>query len=141
MAKSRFVAGTILLVYAFQGAAAAPLAGAATGKVTAEQAIARYRERFVPVEQLACPKEGPDDIVVCGRVGYDPNHLVFPQDPDDRVRLVAGEAPSGLRTMDAGSVRCSTVGNNQNCGGGISPFVVIGVVAKLLNRLSENKDR
>lgn len=59
--------------------------------VTAEQAMANYRERFKSVSEIDCPHtDDPDEILVCGRSGApDPNRLPLPVPdhvPGDRIR-------------------------------------------------------
>ena len=103
---------------------AAP-AGAAE-PVTAEAAMERYRSLVAPIAVLNCPKPGsPDEIVVCGRPeGRDPNRLPLPPPPGERIR---GEAISQVDAMGERET-CSTVGPNQNCGGGL-PIIPIAIFA------------
>ena len=105
---------------------AAPAATA--GPVTAEAAIDRYRTFIEPVAVLNCPKAAsPDEIVVCGRSeGRDPNRLPVPPDPVPG-RIVEGEAVSAVEAMGVRET-CSTVGPNQNCGGGL-PIIPIAIFA------------
>jgi hypothetical protein len=75
---------------------------AAAETLTAEQAIERFRDQYVPVAELDCPAPSdPEEIVVCGRAGQrDPNRLHFdpPRTPGQRR---PGEAPSGIDAMNA----------------------------------------
>jgi hypothetical protein len=105
---------------------AAP-AGAA-GPMTAEAAMERYRSLVAPIALLNCPKAGsPDEIVVCGRTeGRDPNRLPVPPEPVPG-RIVKGEAFSQVEAMGERET-CSTVGPNQNCGGGL-PVIPIAIFA------------
>ena len=108
---------------------AAPTAAAAAEPVTAEQAIERYRQTFEPVAEIDCPKpKSPDEIIVCGRTGApEPYRLPLPAEPlpGDRV---FGEPVTAVAAMGSRET-CSTVGPNQNCGGGLP---IIPIVATLL---------
>ena len=99
--------------------------------VTAEAAMERYRSTIVPVAVLNCPKaESPDEIVVCGRQeGRDPNRLPLPPDPVPG-RIVKGEAISSVEAMGVRET-CSTVGPNQNCGGGLPVIPIVIFAAKV----------
>jgi hypothetical protein len=135
MSKMARIALLLLVVLAAPARAAEPL--------TAEAAIDNYRKMFQPVALLDCPKAGgPDEIIVCGRPdGPDPNRLPLPSGmPGDRVRLLPGEPPSAVAALDAGGTGCSTVGPNQSCGGGMSVFQVVGVLAKAVKALTHGND-
>ena len=102
---------------------AAP-AGAAE-PVTAEAAMERYRTFVAPIAVLNCPKpDSPEEIVVCGRPERDPDRLPLPPPPGERIR---GEAISAVEAMGERET-CSTVGPNQNCGGGL-PIIPIAIFA------------
>jgi hypothetical protein len=112
-------------------------ASAATAQVlTAEEALENYRAAFDSVSVLDCPESSdPDAIVVCGRRpgAPDPNRLPLPVQPlpGDRV---AGEAISSVEAAGTRE-KCSTVGPNQQCGGGLPVFQVIGVAVKAVQAL------
>jgi hypothetical protein len=108
---------------------AAP-AGAAE-PVTAEAAMERYRTFIAPVSVLNCPKAAsPDEIVVCGRTEErDPNRLPLPPGPVPG-RIVKGEAISAVEAMGTRET-CSTVGPNQNCGGGLPVIPILMTAAKV----------
>ena len=108
---------------------AAP-AGAAE-PVTAEAAMERYRSTIVPVAVLNCPRpQSPDEIVVCGRIeGRDPNRLPLPVQPMPGERI-QGEAMSAVEAMGERET-CSTVGPNQNCGGGLPVIPILLFAAKV----------
>lgn len=102
---------------------AAP-AGAAE-PLTAETAMERYRMLVKPVAVLNCPKtDDPEEIVVCGRPERDPERMPLPPPPGERIR---GEAMSAVEAMGERET-CSTVGPNQNCGGGL-PIIPIAIFA------------
>lgn len=106
---------------------AAP-AGAAE-PMTAEAAMERYRRLVAPIAVLNCPKaQSPDEIVVCGRPeGRDPNRLPLPPPPGERIM---GEAVSAVEAMGERET-CSTVGPNQNCGGGLPVIPILIFAAKV----------
>ncbi len=120
------------------GATAAAAAPAQT--LTADQAMANYRDAFVPLIELDCPEStDPDEIVVCGRpIGTpDPNRLPLPVAPlpGDRV---AGEAMS---SVEAGNIKdeCSPVGRHSSCGGLVPIFPIIGVAVKAVEALVDGE--
>ena len=112
----------------------------ADGPMTAEAAMERYRATIVPVAVLVCPKaESPDEIVVCGRTGErDPNRLPI-QGPPVPGRIVRGEAISAVEAM-GGRETCSTVGPNQNCGGGLPVIPILATAAKVVAHLIKGDD-
>src|SRR5687768_18573585 len=101
---------------------AAP-AGAAK-PVTAEIAMERYRERFEPIAAVDCPRPSTaDEIIVCGRPDApDPDRLPLPVAPVPGQRI-RGEPISAVVAMGKRET-CSTVGPNQQCGGGL-PIIPI----------------
>ncbi len=116
MTMSRMIA---LALLAFWSATA----GAAPQ--TAEQAMENYRLTFKPPEAREahdCARASNNhvagnEIVVCGRRDLPDQRLPLPLDPVPGERS-AGEPPT---TVAAAGNRelCSTVGPNQNCGGGL----------------------
>ncbi len=74
--------------------ASAPASAGA--EVTAEQALARYRQAFKPTQELDCPKGG-EEIVVCAPRKGAPNPYRLPlgaqREPGERV---PGEASSDV---------------------------------------------
>ena len=119
-------------------ALAAP-AGAAE-PMSADAALAHYRKTFAPVAELDCPKaSGPDEIVVCGRPGgQDPNRLPIPPAPTPGARI-AGEPMTAAAAMGRRET-CSTVGPNQNCGGGLPVIPNILTAAKIAAKLIKGRD-
>jgi hypothetical protein len=117
MAKSR-TAGALLAAAFFT---AAPALAQPPAPLTAEQAIANQKDQLQASMNLDCRRE-EGEIVVCGRGGPDPNRLPFPDErlPGDR----DGLGPTTVGALNAGSTRCSTVGPNQQCGGGLDVFAV-----------------
>jgi hypothetical protein len=109
--------------------------------VTAEEAIAMNRAQLRDLVARRCPPgtERDGEVVVCGRrEGYPRYRLA---DPDTRPAPGTGERAGGeqLAAMAAGSERCSTVGRDQQCGGGLDIFgigfaIVRGIAQALANR-------
>jgi hypothetical protein len=119
---------------------AAPVA-AAEPAPTAETAIAHQRAQLVDTARIGCRRAGDEEeIVVCGREGPDPNRIAVERMPGDRVRLLPGEPASGTAAMAAGSERCSAVGPNQSCGGGLDLFRVGSVLFKIGKHLLSDDD-
>lgn len=95
-----------------------------TDTVTAEEAMAHYREAFRLVPAANCPvSRDPEDIVVCGRRDARSERLPLPVEPEpgERVRLLPGEMPSAVAAMNAGA---------PAQGGGIN---IIGTAITIVN--------
>ena len=118
----------MLLIAGWLGVAAAHAQpGAAEEAIAGQQALVRS------VVRPDCgPAEG-DEIVVCGRREEDARHrlplpVVGPPNPADRA---GGEQ---LAAMNAGDDRCSPVGRDQQCSGGLDVigigFTIARVIAK-----------
>jgi hypothetical protein len=138
MAKSRMAAGVT-------GALAALLLGlpapaAAQTALTADAAIARQREQLVEDARIGCRRTGgAEEIVVCGRGGVEREWIPAEAVEGERPRFLPGEPPSGTNALAATAERCSTVGLNQRCSGGLDVFRVGSVLFKLGKHLL-NKD-
>ena len=108
--------------------------------VTADEAIAMDRLRVRAVLDTECPPgQLDDDVVVCGRRPGFQRYRVPMAGPDESpgTRERAGDAQ--LTAMEAGSTRCSAVGRDQQCGGGLDIFaigfaIVHGIAQALANR-------
>jgi hypothetical protein len=132
--------------FAFAAAAmpAAAQPGAAPAP-SAEQAIETQHRRLQAATGTApCPTDAaPDEILVCGRRGGDPDRLPFPDErvPGGRVALLPGEPPSGTAALraTAGSP-CTTVGPNQHCGGGLPVVGILTTLAKIGKHLLDGGD-
>ena len=91
----------------FLALAAAPATAGQTdgASVTADQAMANYREVFQTTRELDCPRsDDPEEIVVCARPkdAPDPNRAPLAADPEPGAR-VAGDVPNGVASMNADS--------------------------------------
>jgi hypothetical protein len=107
--------------------------------VTADEAVAMGRRQVSEMVAQACPSGTTDsDVVVCGRrAGVSRYRLPLPVAPTPGT----GERAGGeqLAAMEAGGTRCSAVGRDQQCGGGLDIFgigfaVVRGIAQALANR-------
>ena len=103
---------------------AAPLAAAAPA--TADEALARQQASLRAGLALDCDRErGGGDIIVCGRQGPDRNRLPLPVPPEPGARH-SGEPPDPGETLALSAEKCTTVGPNQQCGGGL-PVIPIAL--------------
>jgi len=108
--------------------------------VTADEAIAMDRARVAAILDTECPTGVLDeDVVVCGRrPGYQ-RYRVPMTGPDVSPGTRERAGGEQLAAMEAGSARCSAVGRDQQCGGGLDIFaigfaVVRGIAQALANR-------
>lgn len=101
-------------------AGAVPASGAPSA--TAEEALARQRAGLHDSLGLDCDRGGAD-IVVCGRQGPDPNRLPLPVEPEPGARR-SGEPPAASEALALGAEKCTAVGRNPHCGGGL-PLIPI----------------
>ena len=109
--------------------------------VTAEEAIELNRAQLRDLVGRRCPPgtERDGEVVVCGRRDGFPRYRL--SDPETRPAPGTGERAGGeqLAAMAAGSERCSTIGPNPQCGGGLDLIgigfaVVRGIAQALANR-------
>jgi hypothetical protein len=112
-----------LAILAVAALAAAP-AVAAPPPTGAGEALARQQASLRSSLGLDCDRSG-GDIVVCGRQGPDTNRLPLPVPPEPGARH-GGEAPDPSETLALGAEKCTTVGPNQQCGGGL-PVIPIAI--------------
>ena len=108
--------------------------------VTADEAIAMDRTRMRGLVGTDCPPGQLDDeVIVCGRREGIQRYRVPIADPvaGGGMRARAGDAQ--LYAMEANSQRCSPVGRDQMCGGGLDLLgigftIVRGITQALANR-------
>ena len=104
-------------------AIAAPLQAAPPA--TAE-ALARHQAGLQRSLGLDCDRGGGEDIVVCGRMGPDPNRLPLPVPPEPGARH-EGEPPDPSEVLALHKEnRCTTTGPNQQCSGGL-PILPVAI--------------
>ena len=148
MTKSRTLPAALLLVLAGPLPAVAQTAAADAPPVppepltivSAEEALALDRVRMRDVVNTECPPGQLDeDVVVCGRrPGFQRYRVPMAgADVSEGTRERAGDAQ--LYAMEAGSTRCSAVGRDQACGGGLDIIaigftIVRGIAQALANR-------
>jgi hypothetical protein len=108
-------------------AAASVLAAApasAAPPVSAEEALAAQQSSLRSGIGLDCDR-GAGEIVVCGRTGPDPNRLPLPVAPEPGARK-AGEPADPSAALALSKQRCTTVGRDQQCSGGL-PVLPIAI--------------
>jgi hypothetical protein len=90
---------------------------------TAEEAVAAQREGLHNIVARPCRERDSDEIVVCGRLGPDPNRLPLRGErvEGERVRLLPGEAPSAADALAATKGGC-----RERCGFNID-FIRVGI--------------
>ena len=88
------------------------------------------------------PATSEDEIVVCGSRDEDRRYRVASEPvPGARRRLIAGEPPSAVAALADGTPsRCTTVGPNQQCTGGLDIFAIGFGIARLIARARANRD-
>jgi hypothetical protein len=98
------------------------------------------RARMREVVSTECPQGVLDtDVVVCGRrPGYQRYRVPF-AGPDVSPGTRERAADAQLSAMEAGGTRCSAVGRDQQCGGGLDIIgigfaIVRGVAQAIINQ-------
>lgn len=120
MARPRPIAGPLIGAFL---AAAGPASAAPSA--TAEEALARQQSGLQKSLGLDCDRGG-DEIIVCGRHGPDPNRLPLPVPPEPGARH-SGEPPDPSEALALSAEKCTPVGRNQQCSGGL-PILGIAVM-------------
>ena len=115
---------------------AAPLQ--ASPPVTAEEALARQQSGLQRSLGLDCDRGG-EDIVICGRQGPDPNRLPLPVPPEPGARH-AGEPPDPSEALALGAEKCTTVGPNQQCSGGLPILPIALWLVKTAIKVAQGDD-
>jgi hypothetical protein len=105
--------------------AATSLPGAAMAQADAADLAIDAQRRMVRemVSDRCPPRANPDDILVCGRrSAIEAYRLPLPVAQHPGLRERAGGEQ--LAAMEAGGSRCSTVGRDQLCGGGLDVLAI-----------------
>ena len=136
MAKSRMAGGLAALLLAAPAYAFQP-APAPAPALTAEAAIAQQEVGLERAMGIGCRRE-EGEIVVCAPLNR--GGIPFPEEVGKRKRLIAGEPPSAVAAMGSGGTRCSTIGPNQNCSGGVDLFRAGSVLFKIGKHLLGKDD-
>ena len=148
MTKSRTLPALLLLLLAWPLPAAAlaglpqderPLPNPGTAEqptiVTADEAIAMDRARLRNMVGTACPQGLLDDeVVVCGRREGLQRYRVPAADPVAGAALRGRAGDAQLYAMEANNQRCSPVGRDQMCSGGLD---VIGIGVTLIRGIAQ----
>ena len=115
--------------------------GAATAQaVTAEEAIAQQQAQVRGVVERRCPAgAGGEDIVVCGRPERVQRYRV-PLPAPETAGIHARAGGEQLAAMDGGDDRCSTVGRDQQCGGGLDMIGIGFTIARAVVQALANRD-
>ena len=85
--------------------------------LSAEEALAHQQSSLRSGLGLDCDR-GAAEIVVCGRQGPDPNRLPLPVAPEPGARR-SGEPVDPSETLALSAEKCTAVGRDQQCSGGI----------------------
>ena len=109
---------------AMAAAAMAAAPAPAAPPLSADEALARQRSSLRSGLGLVCDRDS-GEIVVCGRQGPDPNRLPLPVPPEPGARI-AGEPADPSEALALSAEKCTTVGPNQQCSGGI-PILPIAI--------------
>ena len=108
--------------------------------VTADEAIAMDRARLRNMVGTACPQGLLDsEVVVCGRREGIQRYRVPAADPVAGAGMRSRPGDAQLYAMEANNQRCSPVGRDQQCGGGLNMIgigaaIVQGITQALANR-------
>lgn len=113
----------LAMIAAALAAAPAP----AQPPVTAEEALARQQSALRSGLGIGCDRSAAE-IVVCARQGPDPNRLPLPVPPEPGARI-AGEPVDPNETLALSAEKCTAVGQNQQCSGGLP---ILGIAAMIV---------
>ena len=108
--------------------------------VTADEAIAMDRARLRNMVGTTCPEGLLDsEVVVCGRREGIQRYRVPAADPVAGAAMRGRPGDAQLSAMEANDQRCSPVGRDQQCGGGLDMIgigftIVRGIAQALANR-------
>lgn len=109
--------------------------------VTADEAMAMDRIRVRAILDTECPPGLLDeDVVVCGRRPGFQRYRVPISEPDTSPGTRERAADAQLTAMEAGSTRCSAVGRDQMCGGGLDIFAIGFTILRGIRQALANRD-
>jgi hypothetical protein len=121
--------------------AAAALAWAsapAAQPLSAEEALARQQSSLRSGLGLDCDRDSAE-IVVCGRQGPDPNRLPLPV-PSEPGARIAGETALPTEAMALNDQKCTTVGRNPRCSGGLPILGIALLIAQTVVKAALKED-
>ena len=144
MTKSRRLPALLFVVLCdvHPTAAQTGLAPAAPNVVTADEAMAIAQERTRAFIATECPpgRGGEQEVIVCGRRPGLQRYRV----PTTERDLGAGSrdraAAAQLDAMAANSERCSPVGRDNGCGGGLDIFGIGFAILRAVRQALANRD-
>ncbi|HEX8625669.1 MAG TPA: hypothetical protein VF782_11395 [Allosphingosinicella sp.] len=102
---------------AMAAAALVPAPAVAAPPLSAEEALARQQSSLRSGLGLDCDRDAAE-IVVCGRQGPDPDRLPLPVPPEPGARI-GGEPAVPSEALALSDQKCTTVGRNPRCSGGL----------------------
>lgn len=109
--------------------------------VTADEAIAMDRTRMRDFVETDCPPDRfGEEVIVCGRRPGIQRYRVPMSAPNvspGRHNRAGGEQ---LAAMDAGGTRCSAVGRDHGCGGGLDVFAIGFAIVRGIGQALANRD-
>lgn len=108
--------------------------------VTADEAIAMDRVRIRDFVQVECPPGQVEEVIVCGRRPGFQRYRVPMSGPDTSPGTRQRAADAQLYAMEAGSTRCSAVGRDQECGGGLDIIAIGFTIARGIVQALANRD-
>lgn len=117
--------------------AAAPLSAQT---ITAEEAEDNYRRTFSITEADTNCEDDEGAIVVCARRDNDRHRLPLPVEPTPGVRLKGDVPNASAERGGAGTERCTTVGANQQCSGGLPVIPIVAKTVEAVVKLIEGDD-
>ncbi len=126
------------LALAIAAAALASAPAPAAEPLSADEALARQRSSLRSGLGLDCERDSAE-IVVCGRQGPDPNRLPLPVTPEPGARI-AGEAALPSEAMALNDQKCTTVGRNPPCSGGLPILGIALFIAQTVVKAALKED-
>jgi hypothetical protein len=117
---------------AIAAAALASASAPAAQPLSAEEALARQQSSLRSGLGLDCDRDSAE-IVVCGRQGPDPNRLPLPVPPEPGARR-SGEPVDPRETLALSDQKCTTVGRNPRCSGGLP---ILGIALMIVQTVAE----
>lgn len=123
---------------AMAAAALVSASAPAAPPLTAEEALARQQSSLRSGLGLDCER-GAGEIVVCGRQGPDPNRLPLPVPPEPGARR-SGEPVDPRETLALSDQKCTTVGRNPRCSGGLPILGIALFIAQTVVKAALKED-
>ncbi|HEX8644777.1 MAG TPA: hypothetical protein VF702_12780 [Allosphingosinicella sp.] len=125
---------------ALAAALAAAAAPAAAQPDAAPDALAAQREIVRAAVLDDCGDAEGDEIVVCGRRAEEARSRRYRVAPGDYSGPRDSAGGAQLYAMEANDDRCSTVGPNQRCSGGVDVLAVVFGAVRIVQALRARRD-